>query len=257
MNIRSRRSQLKRRKPMGVNLLRPACAVRNRSFWTKRFPYLFSVLSLGLISTLAIPKVCVAPLRLATALVAGSPKAIREINLEGQVSQIFERFHMQVGANLIHELALAGNSNHVDPRLIAAVVVAESSGDPLAISNQNSIGLMQINAKVWARKLDFTRNNPFDPATNLRMGVVILRSCLDDYHWMDSALAAYVGDPDTTKEETVLYVDRVIRIFEKSASLRASRNPAFGVTAKREAPQMTNGEPSQPAAFNLSKMDLK
>lgn len=246
MNIKFHTSPLKKRKPMGVNLLRPAGAARPRPFWPKKFPYTFALLSFALIATLTMPKVCVAPLRLATALVPGSPQAARAVNMEVQVHRIFERFHMQLDAALIHEMTLVGTSNGVDPRLIAAVVVAESSGDPLAISNQNSIGLMQINAKVWARKLNFTRNNPFDPATNLRMGVAILRACMDENRGLDAALAAYVGDPDNSKEDTMAYVDRVIRIFEKAANVGVVRSPGMRVTTRKEAPQAVSGEPSQP-----------
>ena len=249
MKIRIHTSQPKRLKSMGVNLLLPACAVRPRPFWTKKFPSLTALLTLALVATLALPQVCVAPLRLATALVAGSPQAARAVNLEVQVHRIFERFHMQVDAALIHEMALVGTSNAVDPRLIAAVVVAESSGDPLAISNQNSIGLMQINAKVWARKLNFTRNNPFDPATNLRMGVAILRTCLDEYRGLDSALAAYVGDPEYTKEDTAAYVDRVIRIFEKASGAAVTRSPGMRVTSRKEALQTAGGDQVQPGGL--------
>jgi transglycosylase-like protein with SLT domain len=249
MNVKFHTSPSKRRKPMGVNLLRPACAIRPRSYRPKKSPYLFAVLAFALIATLAMPKVCVAPLRLATALVTGSPQAARAVTLEVEVHRIFERFHMQVDAALIHEMTLVGISNSVDPRLIAAVVVAESSGDPLAISNQNSIGLMQINAKVWARKLNFTRNNPFDPATNLRMGVAILRTCLDENRGLDTALAAYVGDPEYTKEDTVGYVGRVIRIFEKAANVGVLRSPGMKATTKKESPQTLGGVPSQPGGL--------
>ncbi|MBZ5536914.1 MAG: lytic transglycosylase domain-containing protein [Acidobacteriia bacterium] len=249
MNIKFHTSRFKRRKPMGVNLLCPACAVRPRPFWPPKLPSLIAVLSFALIATLAIPKVCVAPLRRATALVAGSPQAARAVNLEVEIHRIFERFHMQVDAAWIHEMAVVGTADGVDPRLIAAVVVAESSGDPLAISNQNSIGLMQINAKVWARKLNFTRNNPFDPATNLRMGVTILRTCLDENRGLDSALAAYVGDPEYTKEDTVAYVDRVIRIFEKAANVGVAHSPATRVTTRKEAPQTLVGAFSRPGGL--------
>jgi len=200
----------------------------------KRLRFLATILPLVVVILSAIPGTCLAPLKLRTAIEATPPGTSQVIHLEREVHRIFERFHMPIDGSLIHEMTLVGVADRVDPRLIAAVVVAESSGDPLAISHQNSIGLMQINAKVWARKLDFTHNNPFDPSTNLRMGVPILRACMDEYHGLDSALAAYVGDADSSREETVSYVNRVIRIFEKAASIKVPRTLTGHVSARRE-----------------------
>jgi soluble lytic murein transglycosylase-like protein len=85
---------------------------------------------------------------------------------------------------------------------------------------------MQINARIWAKRLDFGRNNPFDPAVNLKMGVSILQSCIKQFHWVDTSLAAYRGDSGFNQEDTGEYVDRVIRIFENTANTRVARNPA-------------------------------
>jgi hypothetical protein len=221
----------------GKSLLLPykICVGRLKHLRKRKFPPALATLLLVVITLFTMPSVCVAPLRLTTAIKAVSSSSSQLISLERQVLQVFERFHMSVDVGLVHEMAQIGVANQVDPRLIAAVVVAESSGDPLAVSHRNSIGLMQINAKVWARKLDFTHNNPFDPSTNLRMGVPILRACIREYHGLDSALAAYVGDVDSSKEETVAYVNRVIRIFEKAASTKVPRTLANHVSAGREA----------------------
>lgn len=213
-------------KGMGVQKLGP--------LRSKKLRFIVTILPLVVIILSAIPGTCFAPLRLRTAIQALPQGNSQVIHLEGEVQHIFERFHMPIEGSLVHEMTLVGVADRVDPRLIAAVVVAESSGDPLAISHQNSIGLMQINARVWARKLDFTHNNPFDPSTNLRMGVPILRACMDESHGLDSALAAYVGDADSSREETVAYVNRVIRIFEKAASTKAPRTLASRDSVRRE-----------------------
>lgn len=186
---------------------------------------LIVALTLIVLVTASIPRVSWAPLCLSTRIGQASSDTRRVTRLEAEVKRIFDRFRMPINQALVHEMTIVGLSNRVDPRLIAAIVSTESSGDPLAVSNRNAIGLMQINAKVWARKLDFAQNNPFDPGTNLRLGVPILQSCLKDYHWLDSALAAYIGDPGFTQEETSAYVNRVIRIFEKAANLKVPRNP--------------------------------
>lgn len=193
--------------------------------WVRNPRRLIVALTLLVLITALIPRVSWAPLCLATRIGQASSDTMRVTRLEAEVKRIFDRFRMPVDQALVHEMTIVGLFNRVDPRLIAAIVSTESSGDPLAVSNRNAIGLMQINAKVWARKLDFAQNNPFDPGTNLRLGVPILQSCLKDYHWLDSALAAYIGDPGFTQEETGAYVNRVIRIFEKAANLKVPRNP--------------------------------
>jgi hypothetical protein len=186
---------------------------------------------LPLLALFAVPSISMAPLHNATAIRVSSDESIRAGMQEEDIRRIFARFQMPVDAKLIHEMTVVGMENQVDPRLVAAIIVAESSGNPLAVSNQRAIGLMQINAKVWARKLDFAKNNPFDPSVNLRLGVPILKECLKQYRWLDSALAAYVGDLDCSREETATYVNRVIRIFEKSSGIKAVRKGSVPVRA--------------------------
>lgn len=170
--------------------------------------------------------------------------------LEEEIRKMFDRSHVGTDPIVIQEIIRSGNINHVDPRLIAAVVVAESSGNPLAISRQHAIGLMQINAKVWARKLDFARNNPFDPVTNIRLGVPILSNYLKRNRWLDTALASYVGDADMSEEATSTYVNRVIRIFEKAARTRVPRNPHLKSQTLRQA-KLPSSKP-QTVALNFA-----
>ncbi|MDD5541766.1 MAG: transglycosylase SLT domain-containing protein [Acidobacteriia bacterium] len=155
---------------------------------------------------------------------------------------------MPVDPILVHEMTSVGLANHIDPRLVAAIVVAESSGNTFAVSSQNAIGLMQINAKVWAKRLDFSRNNPFDPVVNLRLGVPILASCIKQYHWLDTSLAAYRGDVTYSQDDTGDYVDRVIRAYERTADQRVVRNPGHPVDhASQSASGGSNPVASPPA----------
>jgi soluble lytic murein transglycosylase-like protein len=59
----------------------------------------------------------------------------------------------------------------VSPRLIAAVVVVESGCNARAVSGRSSVGLMQINPRVWK----YTRAQLLDPEFNMRLGVKILK----------------------------------------------------------------------------------
>lgn len=59
----------------------------------------------------------------------------------------------------------------ISPRLLAAVVFVESSCNPNAVSGRNSVGLTQVNPKVWGHRRDLK-----DPEVNLRIGASILAS---------------------------------------------------------------------------------
>ena len=57
----------------------------------------------------------------------------------------------------------------LSPRLVAGLVFVESSCNPNAKDGKGSIGLMQVNSKVWGN-----RNRLANPETNLRLGARIL-----------------------------------------------------------------------------------
>jgi soluble lytic murein transglycosylase-like protein len=59
----------------------------------------------------------------------------------------------------------------LSPRLLAAVVFVESSCKAGAVSGRNSIGLMQVNPKVWGHQKELK-----DPEKNLKLGASILAS---------------------------------------------------------------------------------
>jgi soluble lytic murein transglycosylase len=88
--------------------------------------------------------------------------------------------------SLIHH---ASREYGVDPALIAAVVWKESRFNPRAVGGVGEIGLMQVTEMVgieWAAahgQEPFTRDDLFDPATNLRAGTWYLGLALG--HWSD------------------------------------------------------------------------
>jgi soluble lytic murein transglycosylase-like protein len=73
----------------------------------------------------------------------------------------------------------AARKHDVDPALIAAVMMTESSGNPTAISPMGAVGLMQV------------LNGPPDPEENIDIGVQMLSSHLRRFGSIDLALAAY------------------------------------------------------------------
>jgi len=89
----------------------------------------------------------------------------------------------------------------LSPRLLAAVVFIESTCRPNAVSGRNSVGLMQVNPRVWGHAKDLK-----DPARNLRIGASILASYIRQFGLVEG-LHHYNGYSDV-HEHT--YVNKVL-----------------------------------------------
>jgi soluble lytic murein transglycosylase-like protein len=107
--------------------------------------------------------------------------------------------------------------NQIDPKLVAAVIVVESHGNSLAISNAKSIGLMQIHLPTWASEINFAEKNPFDPETNIEIGTSILATYLKRHGDLKAALSAYEGSNSPSSSE---YPNRILDVYFSHPSSR-------------------------------------
>ena len=80
----------------------------------------------------------------------------------------------------------------LSPAVVSAIVVVESSGNPLTVSPSGDLGLMQVNARIHARQFDFEKRNLLNPEENIDVGTSILRA-MADRHGNDKAIQAYNG----------------------------------------------------------------
>ena len=76
----------------------------------------------------------------------------------------------------------------LEPALLHAVISAESSFNPKAVSEDGAVGLMQL-MPATARR--FGVDNPYDPVTNIDGGARYLRHLLNRFDDIQLALAAY------------------------------------------------------------------
>ncbi len=113
----------------------------------------------------------------------------------------------------------------LSPALIAAVVWAESAGNPRAVSPAGAQGLMQLMPQT-AQMLGLS--DPFDPQQNLMAGSRYLRQLLDRFGSLHSALAAYNAGPGRVQRyggippfaETQRYVQRVLELYRELDAAR-------------------------------------
>jgi soluble lytic murein transglycosylase-like protein len=120
----------------------------------------------------------------------------------------------------------------VDADLITSVIAVESNFDPKALSPKNARGLMQLLPET-AERLGV--QNIYDPQENIDAGTRYLRELLQMYNNdLALALAAYNAGPERVQqygrvppfEETLSYVRRVKRSYEKTKSKASAKKPA-------------------------------
>jgi len=112
----------------------------------------------------------------------------------------------------------AGNLG-IEPALVKAVVHAESSFNPKAVSSAGAMGLMQLMPTTAA---DLGLKDPFNPKENVRGGIRYLRTLLEIFNNdVPLALAAYNAGLTRVMQyggippfrETQRYVGKVIQFY--------------------------------------------
>lgn len=110
----------------------------------------------------------------------------------------------------------AASHSGVAPALINAVIMAESAGNPAAVSRVGAEGLMQLMPSTAG---DCGVTNAFDPQQNIECGSQYLHSLLERYNNnVELAVAAYNAGPAAVDQyhgvppyaETQAYVTRVL-----------------------------------------------
>jgi len=128
-------------------------------------------------------------------------------------------------AALVTTAYKTGHSNHIDPALILSVMAVESSFNPFAQSSAGAQGLMQVMTSVHGEKYDDYGGNyaAFDPLSNLRVGVWVLRDCIDKTGSTAGGLRCYVGAAHLPTDGG--YVNKVLAEYSRMQMVVANRRP--------------------------------
>ncbi len=168
-----------------------------------------------------------------------------------------------VGA-LVREAWAIGQRAGLDPTLILAIMAVESSFNPFAQSAVGAQGLMQVMTRVHDDKYSAFggKHAAFDPISNLRVGVQVLKECIARAGSVQEGLRYYVGA--ALLETDGGYAARVMieqghmrRIADgKTVPVNASNTPPRALEASLpvELPPMTPATPgtATPAAEQVA-----
>lgn len=111
---------------------------------------------------------------------------------------IARRYRVAPGpiGTLVQEAWALGRQAKLEPTLILAIMAVESSFNPFAQSAVGAQGLMQVMTAVHDDKYEAFggREAAFDPVTNLKVGVTVLKECvLRAGGSLEGGLRFYVG----------------------------------------------------------------
>ena len=137
-------------------------------------------------------------------------------------------------SRLVREAWQVGQRAGVDPTLILAIMAVESSFNPFAQSPVGAQGLMQVMTKVHNDKYDAFGGNhaAFDPVSNLRVGVQVLKECIAKAGSVEGGLRYYVGAANLPTDDG--YAAKVLN--EQTHLRMVASGKAVPPTVSRVAP---------------------
>lgn len=151
-------------------------------------------------------------------------------------------------ARLVLEAWHAGERARIDPTLVLAVMAVESSFNPFAQSPVGAQGLMQVMTRVHDDKYEAFggQRAAFDPVSNLKVGVQILKDCIQRGGGVNEGLRCYVGAP--SGEEDNGYTARVLSEQEQLRAVLAGRSPPPWNASRPSTPAPPASQPPQQVA---------
>jgi hypothetical protein len=155
-------------------------------------------------------------------------------------------------ARLVKEAWAVGQRAKLDPTLILAIMAIESSFNPFAQSSVGAQGLMQVMTRIHDDKYDAFGGThaAFDPVTNLRVGVQVLRECIARAGSLEGGLKFYVGAANLPDDGG--YAGKVLAEQAYLRSVASGRQVAFNapiiVAPPADAAASATDAPAAPPA---------
>lgn len=152
-------------------------------------------------------------------------------------------------AALVSEAYEQGAQHQMDPLLILAVIAIESRFNPFAQSTNGAQGLMQVMTRVHTEKYEDFGGTlaAFDPVSNMRVGIAILKNYIQRTGSIEEGLKHYVGAAKRKSDGG--YSAKVLaelRRMREVADNFAPRDAATARAAQGKPPQAASTPASQP-----------
>jgi len=156
-------------------------------------------------------------------------------------------------ARLVQEAWQVGQRARLDPTLILAIMAIESSFNPFAQSPVGAQGLMQVMTRVHNEKYEVFggKLTAFDPVTNLRVGVQVLKECIARAGSLEAGLKFYVGSANS--EDDGGYAARVLA--EQHHLTRVAAGQTVPVTITLPAPAVASTAPAPAASAPVEPVE--
>jgi hypothetical protein len=161
---------------------------------------------------------------------------------------------------LVQEAWTIGHHVGLDPTLILAIAAIESRFNPFAQSAMGAQGLMQVMTRVHIDKYEpFGGSHAaFDPISNLKVGVQVLRECIARAGGLEDGLRWYVGAANLSDDggymgKVLMEQDHMKRVASGSAvpanaplgvRKASPAAPAAQEAAATSTPPETNSDPA-------------
>lgn len=156
-------------------------------------------------------------------------------------------------SRLVQEAWAAGQKAKLDPNLVLAVMAVESGFNPFAQSHVGAQGLMQVMTRIHQDKYEIFggRHAAFDPVTNLRVGVQVLKDCIRRAGSLEAGLKYYVGAANLPDDGG--YAAKVMAELNHLRQVSAGRKvavnaplPQATAVIQASAPATSGGHDTQP-----------
>jgi hypothetical protein len=164
---------------------------------------------------------------------------------------------------LVQEAWSIGQRAGLDPTLILAIAAIESRFNPFAQSAMGAQGLMQVMTRVHVDKYEpFGGSHAaFDPISNLKVGVQVLRECIARAGGLEAGLRWYVGAANLSDDggymgKVLMEQEHMKRVAGGNAvpanAPLGARKPAPAAQEASTTPDTPQTSPVAPAAEQVA-----
>jgi soluble lytic murein transglycosylase-like protein len=124
------------------------------------------------------------------------------------------RVNPDLRSRVAQAIVASSRKYNVEPRLVASIMIVESRANPFAISDKDSIGIMQIHLPTWGPTAEKQGINLFKIEDNVDLGVRILKDYIARHGMWDGVMRykGFTSDP-LSQQGALEYVQKVQRVY--------------------------------------------